>query len=192
MDVESDEKDSDYEISSDNECHSSSESSDSVMIIPPTPVKRESLMLKASLVKKKITKEENFSEEKDVVEENDNIEDNQDEDKGSDDEKEDEYESLQDDEDEVPEDDIGDEEWQQWAVKEFYKGRPRGFRHQILKYFTNMCKISVVEQTKNGRPASTQKMFKSFWITLIQRMTPLAASLRMEACRCGGIGENQF
>ena len=135
VDVESDEKDSDYVISSDDECHNSSESSDSAMIIPPTPVKWESLMLKASLVKRRITKEENFTEERDVVEENDNIEDEQHEDKGSDDEKEDEYDSLQDEEDEVPEDDIGDEEWQQWAVKEFYKGRPKGFRHQLLKYF---------------------------------------------------------
>ena len=134
VDVESDEKDSDYVISSDDECHNLSESSDSAMIIPPPPVKRESLMLKASLVKRRITKE-NFSDERDVVEENDNIEDEQHEDKGSDDEKEDEYDSLQDEEEEVPEDDIGDEEWQQWAVKEFYKGRPKGFRHQLLKYF---------------------------------------------------------
>lgn len=135
VDVESDEKDSDFEISSDDENHNSSESSDSVMIIPPTPDKQGSLMLKASLVKRKITEEENFSQERDGVEENDNIGDKQDEDKGSDDETEDEYESLQDDEDEVAEDDIGDEEWQQWAVKEFYKSRPRGFRHQLLKYF---------------------------------------------------------
>ena len=134
VDVESDEKDSDYIISSDDESHNSSESSNSVMIIPPTPDKQGSPMLKASVVKRKITEEENFNET-DGVEDNEDIEDKQDENKGSDDEKEDEYESIQDDEDEGLENDIGDEEWQQWAVKEFYKGRPKGFRHQLLKYF---------------------------------------------------------
>ena len=134
VDVESDEKDSDYIISSDDESHNSSESSNSVLIIPPTPDKQGSPMLKASVVKRKITEEENFNET-DGVEDNEDIEDKQDENKGSDDEKEDEYESIQDDEDEGSENDIGDEEWQQWAVKEFYKGRPKGFRHQLLKYF---------------------------------------------------------
>ena len=130
VDVESDEKDSDYIISSDDESHNSSESSNSVMIIPPTPDKQGSPMLKASVVKRKITEEENFNET-DGVEDNEDIEDKQDENKGSDDE----YDSIQDDEDEGSENDIGDEEWQQWAVKEFYKGRPKGFRHQLLKYF---------------------------------------------------------
>ena len=100
------------------------------MIIPPTPDKQGSPMLKASVVKRKITEEENFNET-DGVEDNKDIEDKQDENKGSDDE----YDSIQDDEDEGSESDIGDEEWQQWAVKEFYKGRPKGFRHQLLKYF---------------------------------------------------------
>lgn len=34
------------------------------------------------------------------------------------------------------EDENGDEEWEQYeAVRKFYKGRTRGFRHQLLKYF---------------------------------------------------------
>jgi hypothetical protein len=131
VDVESDEKDSEYKISSDDESHNSSESSNCIMIIPPTPDKQGSLTLKASRVKRRITEKENFNDERERVEENDNSKDKEDEDKSSDDEEE----GLQFDEDEVSEDDIGDEEWQQWAVKEFYKGRSRGFRHQLLKYF---------------------------------------------------------
>lgn len=134
VDVESNEKDSDYKILSDDDSYNSSESANSVMIILPTPDKQGSLTLKASGVKRRITEQEKFNDEREGVEENDNIEDNQDEDRGSDKEKEDENEGLQDDEDEVLEDDIGHEDWQQWAVKEFNKGRPRGFRHQLLKY----------------------------------------------------------
>jgi len=113
VDVESDDKDSDYEILSDDESHNSSESSNSVMIIPPTPDKQGSLTLKAGGVKRRITEEENFNDEREGVEANDNMEDKEDEDRDSDDEKEDENEGLEDDEDEVLEDDISDEDWQQ-------------------------------------------------------------------------------
>ena len=135
MEVESDQSDSDFEIISDDESQNSSESSNSVIIIPPTLDKQGRLMLKASVVERRITEEENFNGGGERVEENDNGKDKKNKDKSLDDEKEDEDEGSQHHEDEVSEDITDDEERQQWAVKEFYKGRPKGFRYQLLKYF---------------------------------------------------------
>ena len=135
MEVLRDQSDSDFEIISDDESQNSSESSNSVSIIPPTPDKQGSLMLKASVVNRRITEEENFNGGGERVEEKDNGEDKKNEDKNLENEKEDEDEGSQHHEGEVSEDTTDDEKWQQLAVKEFYKGRPKGFRHHLLKYF---------------------------------------------------------
>ncbi|KAJ7394613.1 hypothetical protein OS493_000431 [Desmophyllum pertusum] len=128
FDTDSDKKDSNFEISSDDDSHTTSESSKSINVIPPTPDK-----LRPAIVKRRIIEEENLNDEKKLVEENDKGKGEEDEDEGSDDE--DENEDLQDDEDEVLEYDTGNKEWEALAVREFYKGRPKGFRHQLLKHF---------------------------------------------------------
>ena len=147
MNMESDEEDLDFKISSDDDSHASSASSKSISVIPPTPNKQKSQRPKVIADERKITQGEDFNNERERVDDNGYAKGEEDKDEGSDDleeddgegtddEEVDEDESLQESEDEASEDENGDEEWEQYeAVREFYKGRPRGFRHQLLKHF---------------------------------------------------------
>ena len=151
------EEDTDFEILRDYDSHISFWSSESINVIPPTPDRQNGT--KTALLKRRSIEEENLNDERERVEEKDKEEGKDDEDEGLDHEDED----LQsNDEDEDLDEDTGDEEWEELAVREFYKGRPKGFRHQLLKYFTNICKTLVMEQTKKGRPAAMPKMCASF------------------------------
>ena len=136
LDNDSDEEDTDFEISSDDDSHTSLESSESINVIPLTPERQNGT--KTVLLKRRSIEEEDFNEERERIEEKDKEESKDDEDEGSDNEDEDEGEDedLQsNDEDEDLDEDTGDEEWEELVVREFYKGRPKGFRHQLLKYF---------------------------------------------------------
>ena len=132
LDNDSDEEETDFEISSDDDCHISLESSESNNVIPPTPDRQNGT--KTVLLKRRSIEEENLNDEREKIEEKDKEESKDDEDEDS--HNEDEDEDLQsNDEDEDLDEDTGDEEWEELVVREFYKGRPKGFRHQLLKYF---------------------------------------------------------
>ena len=70
----------------------------------------------------------------------------------------------------------------------FTKEEPEASGTNFLSIFTNICEILVVEQTKDDRPAFTHKMCGSPLNTLIQKMTPPAASSKMAGCTSGEVG----
>lgn len=135
----SDDEDPNFDMSGDDESNNASESSDSTNLIPPTPDKSRAVM-----VKRIIVEEGNSNDEIELVEKNSKGEEDEDSNEGSEDEdreededgeEDEDVEGLQDSEDEVLENDSGDEDWEALAAKEFYRVRPKGFRHQLLKSF---------------------------------------------------------
>ena len=94
MDNESDKEDLDFEISSDDDSHASSESSKSISVIPPTPNKQKSQRPKVIADQRKITQGEDFNNERERLEENGYAKGEEDEGEGTDNEEEDKDKSL--------------------------------------------------------------------------------------------------
>ena len=155
-----DEDDSDFKTSSDDNIYAESESSHPTSIIPPTPVRSKSVTVI----------EENLNDERNLVQENNKVKrdddeaaaaataaddgDDDDDDEGEEEEgldDKDESEGFQDHTDEAAKDDASGEEWKALTVSSFYKGRPKGFRHQLLKLFYEHLQDLGCRTSKEGQ-----------------------------------------
>ena len=95
LDNDSDEEDTDFKISSDDDSYISLESSESINVIPPTPDRQN--WTKIVLFKRRSIKEENFNDERERIEEKDKEESKEDEDESSDNKDKDEGEDEDED-----------------------------------------------------------------------------------------------
>ena len=95
LDNESDEEDTDFKISSDDDSYISLESSESINVIPPTPDRQN--WTKIVLFKRRSIKEENINDERERIEEKDKEESKEDEDESSDNKDKDEGEDEDED-----------------------------------------------------------------------------------------------
>ena len=152
---DTDDNDSDFKTSSVDNIYTESESSYPSSVIPPTPMRSKSVtVIEQNLNDERKLVQENNSVKRDDDEaaaaaddDDDNHDDDDDDDdddereeeeevkEGLDDRDEDESEGLLNHTDEVDEDDASGEEWKALTVSSFYKGRPKGFRHHLLKLF---------------------------------------------------------
>ena len=94
LDNDSDEEDTDFKISSDDDSYISLKSSESINVIPPTPDRQN--WTKIVLFKRRSIKEENFNE-RERIEEKDKEESKEDEDESSDNKDKDEGEDEDED-----------------------------------------------------------------------------------------------
>ena len=90
LDNDSDEEDTDFKISSDDDSYISLESSESINVIPPTLDRQN--WTKIVLFKRRSIEEENFNDERERIEEKDKEESKNDEDESSDNKDKDEDE----------------------------------------------------------------------------------------------------
>ena len=95
LDNNSDEEDTDFKISSDDDGYISLESSESINVIPPTPDWQN--WTKIVLFKRRSIEEENFNDERERIEEKDKEESKDDEDESSDNKDKDEGEDEDED-----------------------------------------------------------------------------------------------
>lgn len=95
LDNDSDEEDTDFKISSDDDSYISLESSESINVIPPTPDRQN--WTKIVLFKRRSIEEENFNDERERIEEKDKEESKDDEDESSDNKDKDEGEDEDED-----------------------------------------------------------------------------------------------